>query len=645
MKNILISIVCATIIVFNTANAQNTFPSTGAAGIGTTAPNSSSLLEIKSTTKGLLIPRMTLVQRNAIATPATGLMIFQTNSTPGFYFYNGTAWTAVSPKAANASLSNLAATAVNQSLSPLNDNGLDLGSSSKRWRALYAGGISVNDSANLNCYNHNLYYGGGSGGTGQLNTGIGLSSLSNLSTGYYNTAVGANSSQLNTSGIYNVAVGANALNADTSGSSNIAIGAYSLYSNTNGSTNDAMGNQTLFSNTTGSNNTALGSSALYTNDFGNFNTAVGSGSLLQNDGGSSNTAVGSNSLNVNNSGSNNTAVGYGALSQTTNDDNTGIGYLTNVTSGHTNSTAVGYEAGTNGSNVCVVGNASVTVIGGVVGWSTLSDGRFKKNIQANVPGLNFITQLKPVTYTIDVRGFNKFSGLDERLKQADTGSTINKVRAGAIAAIDEKAIADKEKIIYTGLVAQDVEKAADKVGYNFSGIHKPQNDKDNYSLDYSSFVTPLIKAVQELSAQNDSLKSENNDLRKQFNDLKTLVLSIQQAQQSCSPCSAAINQSSNQSAVVLTDASALQQNIPNPFTNATNIGYSLPQKFTSAQIVITDKNGSTIKSVTLPAGKQGVFGGKGNVTVDASILSSGAYQYSLIVDGKLIATKQMVLAK
>jgi hypothetical protein len=75
-------------------NAQNTFPSSGSVGIGTTAPNASSILEVKSTTKGMLTPRMTKSQRDAIATPATGLLIYQTDQTPGFYFYNGTAWTA-----------------------------------------------------------------------------------------------------------------------------------------------------------------------------------------------------------------------------------------------------------------------------------------------------------------------------------------------------------------------------------------------------------------------------------------------------------------------------------------------------------------------------------------------------------------------
>src|SRR5262244_4446708 len=83
-------------IYFVSIAQTNTFPSTGAAGIGTTTPDASSLLEIKSTSKGLLISRMTQTQRNAIASPATGLLIYQTDKTPGFYYYNGTAWTAVS---------------------------------------------------------------------------------------------------------------------------------------------------------------------------------------------------------------------------------------------------------------------------------------------------------------------------------------------------------------------------------------------------------------------------------------------------------------------------------------------------------------------------------------------------------------------
>lgn len=59
----------------------------------TLAGSSSALVEYKSTAKGILFPRMTQTQRDAITSPATGLQIYQTNNTPGFYYYNGSAWT------------------------------------------------------------------------------------------------------------------------------------------------------------------------------------------------------------------------------------------------------------------------------------------------------------------------------------------------------------------------------------------------------------------------------------------------------------------------------------------------------------------------------------------------------------------------
>ena len=63
-------------------------------GIGTTSPDASSVLDITATDAGLLVPRMTLTNRDNITAPATGLMIYQTDNTPGFYFYDGSAWSA-----------------------------------------------------------------------------------------------------------------------------------------------------------------------------------------------------------------------------------------------------------------------------------------------------------------------------------------------------------------------------------------------------------------------------------------------------------------------------------------------------------------------------------------------------------------------
>ncbi len=61
-------------------------------GIGTTLPDPSSILDLSSTNKGLLVPRMTSTQRTNITSPATGLLVFQTDGIEGFYYYDGLDW-------------------------------------------------------------------------------------------------------------------------------------------------------------------------------------------------------------------------------------------------------------------------------------------------------------------------------------------------------------------------------------------------------------------------------------------------------------------------------------------------------------------------------------------------------------------------
>ena len=65
----------------------------------------------------------------------------------------------------------------------------------------------------------------------------------------------------------------------------------------------------------------------------------------------------------------------------------------------------------------------------------------------------------------------------------------------------------------TGFVAQDVEQAAAETGYEFSGIHKPETADGLYSITYSEFVVPLVKAVQELSKLNDAQKMPSPTFR------------------------------------------------------------------------------------------------------------------------------------
>lgn len=153
LKNITLTLATFLMLALvNPVSAQNTYPGSGAVGIGTLSPNSSSLLDVTSTSKGVLLPRMTKAQRDAILTPSVGLLIYQTNSAPGFYYYNGSAWTAISAKGANTGLSNLSAggTAINQALTPAATGAIDLGSKTKRWDETYTQSVdAINNSADI----------------------------------------------------------------------------------------------------------------------------------------------------------------------------------------------------------------------------------------------------------------------------------------------------------------------------------------------------------------------------------------------------------------------------------------------------------------------------------------------------------------
>jgi hypothetical protein len=175
--------------------------------------------------------------------------------------------------------------------------------------------------------------------------------------------------------------------------------------------------------------------------------------------------------------------------------------------------------------------------------------------------------------------------------------------------VEEQAIKEKEKKVYTGFLAQDVEKAAEQLKFDFSGVYKPQNDNDLYGLSYSEFVVPLVKAVQELSASNEELKTRLQVVEKELASLK--------------------NGTSLTSAFI-------KQNSPNPFTSSTTIGYYIPASGKNAYIVIKDMKGSTVKTLNLAKGA-------GQLTVSRGSLAAGSYSYTLYIDGERSDTKQMLL--
>ena len=340
----------------------------------------------------------------------------------------------------------------------------------------------------------------------------------------------------------------------------------------------------------GNRNTAVGALALF-NSNGAYNTVVGFAALREGYSASRNTAVGSFALNTYGSSSNypptiihgndNTAVGF----------NAGPGAFSGTFS---NTTALGSGANVTASNQVRIGNTSVTSIGGKVSWSTLSDGRFKRDLREDVSGLEFINNLRPVSYMVDNDAIQKFLGIPDDVVQTSFA-------------------AKEEPKRQTGFVAQEVDALVKKTGYVFSGVDAPKNDKDPYSIRYAEFVVPLVKAVQELSVKNEEQQKQIDQLLEQIKNDSTKD-------------------------EVLSEISLLQ-NIPNPFSRDTEIKMVLPESAGNATVIVYNLEGKQLRDLRV--------NGRGNtsVTILGGELSAGMYIYALIVDGKVIGTKRMILTK
>ncbi|MEO6403947.1 MAG: tail fiber domain-containing protein [Ferruginibacter sp.] len=341
---------------------------------------------------------------------------------------------------------------------------------------------------------HALYF----NTTGTYNIATGNDALYSNSTGYNNTAIGYAALIGNNTGYSNTATGHSALYFNTDGYNNTAHGTSSLYSNTTGYSNTANGDSALYRNTTGYYNTALGYQALYSNTAGHSNTANGYGALYSNTS-NSNTADGYKALYYN-TGYNNTANGHFALiSNTTGNYNTAIGDEADVSvGGLINATVIGYAATVTASDKVRVGNSSVTSIGGQVGWTSFSDGRFKTNVREDIPGIDFIKKLRPVSYTFNITGLNKHFRPDD----------TTRIKEQHVEKIPANNVSKQEEIRYTGFIAQEVELAAKELGFDFSGVDGPKNNNDTYGLRYAEFVVPMVKAMQEQQVLIETLQKQ-----------------------------------------------------------------------------------------------------------------------------------------
>ncbi len=332
-----------------------------------------------------------------------------------------------------------------------------------------------------------------------INLGI-IYATNNVAVGV--EALSSNQPTSSSTGIKNVAIGNYALRDNTTGRNNTTIGHESLANNTTGVWNAVMGVESMLLNTTGSSNVSIGNNSMRANTSGDNNVSVGVAALTSNTTGTDNTAVGLGALNLNTTGHHNTAVGNSAGAfNNANTYCTFLGYQADqtVATNFEASTAIGYNSRITASSQVRIGSTGTGSIGGYQPWSNLSDGRFKRNISEQVKGLDFVMALRPVTYTLDM---NQLAAhLQEDVVKDEKGNKVLKTPD----AFTKKARDEQSKKIHSGFVAQEVEAAATRLNYEFSGVDKPKNDNDLYALRYAEFVVPLVKAVQEQQQQITTL--------------------------------------------------------------------------------------------------------------------------------------------
>ena len=267
-------------------------------------------------------------------------------------------------------------------------------------------------------------------------------------------------------------MGYSSLEANIIGTRNTAIGYQALLANTDGSGNTATGYQALLSNTDGSANTCIGYDAGSKITTGCFNTCLGwgAGSLAFFSSGPGHAII---------DGSMNVMIGAGATPVL-------VG-----PAGFENRIAIGYGAQSGANNRAVLGNASMTSIGGYVNWSNFSDLRLKKNIINNDLGLDFINKLHPIKY-------NKVNPIDypeELLPNIFKG--------------DNPDLRPKDDpLVYDGLIAQEVEEVLQQLGKTCSCFVGAENN-GMLGIRYGTLTVPLIKAVQELHQELIAEKAKN----------------------------------------------------------------------------------------------------------------------------------------
>ncbi len=359
-------------------------------GIGTFTPHPSAILDISSTKQGILIPRMTETQKNAIPSPPAGLLLYNTTGFNRFQYNGGTP---ASPLFMDVEVES----AANNSIHLWNLAGI------------------TQSPAQI-----------GSTGNTSLSIRSNSETLGYLAAGNHTVAMGRNAAQSST-GMANVALGRGALTFNVNGSGMVAIGANALnqYNDkTEFPHNTAVGADALNLCTSCQFSTAIGYKAIEKSN-ASFNTAAGSFVLQNATTGSQNSAAGYQALQGVTSGSSNVALGHGAgKTITTGNNNTFLGQGANVQGNQptlTNTTAIGEGALVSTSHTMVFGSLAVNQHAfGIPGkyYSAVDQAITVGSTFANGNGA-YLNSTGTWTNTSDVHKKNSFTSINQQeLKQA-----------------------------------------------------------------------------------------------------------------------------------------------------------------------------------------------------------------------------------
>lgn len=425
--------------------------------------------------------------------------------------------------------------------------------------------------------------------TGYSNTFLGFQAGSDNEEGAYNTFLGHSAGKDNEDGFHNTFVGSASGQKNTTGTGNAMFGRLAGWSNTSGINNTFLGKQSGEKNSRGDHNTFVGESSGPNNTLGNGNTFVGKGTGFLNSGGNFNTYLGYLAAGAGNA-TNATAIGYRAVVST--DNSMVLGSIIGVNKA-TSSTNVGIGTPAPSFRLHLAENSAAKP--GSSHWTIFSDRRLKKEIVPFTDGISVLQQINPVRY--------QYNG------KADT----------------------PEGEEFVGIIAQDVQRVVPYM-VGETEYQNARGSKENYlNFDANAFTYLLINSVKELNNSMEELYIHHEELMHELSSMRmkydSLFQSIQTPQIS-----------SRSSSKFSPDQGSLFQNIPNPTQGYTNIPFMIPSHVKGAYLRIMTPQGQAVKD--LPIQQRG----KGQIKLQTSDFSSGTYIYQLILDGKILDSKRMIVS-